>query len=90
MLIYAVSKNTGPSMSSPDPVHLLYLGTSVREAEDVVGDFQKYAKLEREGGFPTVVSRHIYSALPRGLDREMIQFFMADGWWYSIEMFELE
>lgn len=84
MIVYAVSKNTGPSWQS-DPVHLVYLGTSVKEAEEAVGNFQKYAKTEFPKTYPEA-----YSALPRTLEREMIQYFVADGWWYSIEMFKLE
>lgn len=86
MWIYVTSKNTGPSMSLPDPTHLLYLGTSVKDAEEAVGDFQKYAKHPTE--FPKSFPES-YSALPRKMKREMIQYFMADGWWYSIERFEV-
>lgn len=70
-----------------DSVRLLYLGTSVKDAEEAVGDFVKYAKMPHE--FPKTFA-HAYSALPQSLRREMIQFFMADGLWYSIEMFEVE
>ena len=88
MLIYSVSKNCG--LGENRHACLAYLGTSVREAEDVVGDFQKFAKLERQGGFPPIVNRKQFSALPKELDREMIQFFIYSFRWYSIEMFELE
>jgi hypothetical protein len=86
MLVYCTSKNTGPSYQS-DPVHMLYLGTSIKEAEAAVGDFVKYQK--DETGFPVNYPEH-YSAIPRKMEREMLQFFMADGWWYSIVMINIE
>lgn len=85
MIIYATSKNTGPSYTS-DPIRLVYLGTSVKEAEEAVGNFDRYAKEAKD--FPS--TKGWYSALPQGLDREMIQYFAADGWWYSIEMIEFK
>lgn len=84
MRVYCTSRNTGPSWSS-DPVHMVYLGTSVKEAEEAVGDFSKYQKEE----FPNTQTMKSYCALPRHIEFEMIQFYMADGWWYSIVMFEL-
>lgn len=86
MLIYATSRNTGPSYQA-DPIRLLYLGTSVEEAEKAVGEFVRYQRPKDD--FPKSF-KHIYSALPDSIDWEMIQWFMADGWWYSIVMFELE
>jgi len=88
MIIYAVSRNDWAPRN--DIVLLVYLGTSVKNAEESVGNSLRYAKIEREGGFPTIVSRKLYSALPQEIDREMIQFFMHGGQWHSIEMFELE
>lgn len=87
MQIYCVSKNTGPTWSGPDPVHMVYLGTSIKEAEEAVGTFTQYQK--EKDRWP-VNYLDIYTALPRGMEFEMIQYFMADGWWYSIVMFTLE
>ena len=84
MKIYATSKNTGPSWSN-DPVHLLYLGTSIKEAEKAVGEFAKYEIDETD--FPT---RFIYSALPRSVIHQIARFYTADGYWFSIAEFELE
>jgi hypothetical protein len=85
MRVYCTTKNTGPSWRS-DPLQILYLGTSVKAAEEAVGKFTKYAKEEKD--FP-VNYPHVYSAIPEEIERELIQFFMVDGWWYSIVMFEL-
>lgn len=85
--IYATSKNTGPTWTGSDPVTLVYLGTSVEEAEVAVGNFTRYAKTEDK--FP-VNFLHIYSAIPRNyVEWELIQYYMADGWWYSIVRFQL-
>lgn len=84
--LYCTSKNSGPSWTH-DPVTMLYLGTSVAKAEQAVGDFAKYQKEEKD--FP---SHHIelYNALPNDHPFELIQWYMADGWWYSIVRFFLE
>jgi hypothetical protein len=65
---------------------MLYLGTSVSEAEQAVGDFDKYAV--GESRFPQNFP-NAYSAIPATMERELIQFFTVDGWWYSIVMFDL-
>jgi hypothetical protein len=86
MILYATSQNTGGvDYSSPTGVRLLYLGTDVKKAEDAVGDFQRYAKEK----FPVGAMAKSYSALPREMEREIIQFFFADGHWRTIEMFEV-
>lgn len=84
MYIYVTSKNTGPSWQS-DPLHVVYMGVSVKEAEDAVGEFSRYQK-----PLPSDQQRPFYSALPKTLDKEMIQFYMADGWWYSIERIDFQ
>ena len=87
MRVYATTKNSGPTYGR-DPLTLVYIGTSVEEAEKAVGDFVKYQKPEEK--FPTNYL-HIYSAIPRDVVKwDLIQYYMADGWWYSIVMFELE
>lgn len=88
MIIYAVSKNDWAPHN--DRVYLVYLGTSVQKAEDSVGNFLRYAKIEEKGQFPPVKSRNLYSALPKEMQRDMIQFFANGGQWFSIEMFELK
>lgn len=87
MILYVTSRNAKYDDGS-NPVHLSYLGTSVSEAEEAVlglSDFQK-----DEDHFPSDQMRQHYSALPSNVKREMIQFYMCDGWWASIEMIELE
>lgn len=84
MHLYCTSKNRGPSWNS-DSVQMLYLGTSIEKAEKAVGKFSQYAKEEKD--FPKNYPES-YSALPRDTKREMIQYYMADGWWYSIEMMD--
>ena len=85
--VYCTSRNTGPSYNS-DPIHMLYLGTSIEEAEKAVGDFSKYQRPESR--WPSPGSRSIYTALPNVMKKELIQYYMADGWWYSIFMFNLK
>ena len=91
MKVYITTKNTGPSWNS-DPLHMLYLGTSLEAAVDAVGDFVKYEVAENDwdhwiGGFP-----YLYTILPRItiFDWKFTKFYFADGWWYSIVEFELE
>lgn len=86
MIVYCVTKNTGPSWQS-DPLHLVYLGTSIEDAEKSVGDFTKYQQPESK--FP-VNFLEVYSVIPKILNWELIQYYAADGWWYSIVMFELK
>ena len=85
MRVYCTSKNRGPSWSE-DPITMLYLGTSEHEAKAAVGDFSKYEKAKEQfpRNFPNV-----YSAIPATMEREMIHYYMADGWWYSVVMFDL-
>lgn len=78
MKVYCTTKN--------DPLKLVYLGTSVAEAEAAVGDFSKYQKPKEK--FP-VNFLDTYSVVPTILNWELIQYFAADGWWYSIVMFDL-
>jgi hypothetical protein len=66
---------------------MLYLGTSIEEAQNAIGDFSKYEQEEKD--FPKKFL-DIYSALPRKIEREIVQYFSADGWWYSIVAFNLE
>lgn len=83
--IYCTSKNLGPESDSSSI--MLYLGPSVEEAEKAVGSFTKYQKEEKD--FPTNYL-DIYSAIPRNMERELIQYFTADGWWYSIVRFKFD
>lgn len=82
MEIYCTSKNTGPLTAGPDPIHMLYLGTSEDDAIAAVGTFVKYEKPESPGFWQT--------ALLASVDgQELAHWYMADGWWYSIVKFEL-
>lgn len=83
--IYITSKNTGPSWQS-DPLHMIYIGSSVKEAEEAVPEpFRRHFKnLPPETRYYTAIG---YAS---GLEYEMIQFYMADGWWYSIVMMEID
>lgn len=82
MYIYTTSKNDQPSSG----LRLVYLGPSVGEAEKAVPEkWQNHQK--EEDHFPA--RRLVYSALPEDVEREMIQFYMWDGWWYSIERIDI-
>jgi hypothetical protein len=82
MQVYATSKNTGPSYHG-DPIRLIYLGSDLQKARESVGTFARYQR-EFNVSYP-----ELYSALPRDIDWEMVEYFMADGWWYSIVQFNL-
>lgn len=86
MKVYCTSHNSGPSWHS-DSVYITYIGTSIEKAEEVIGDFIRYEKDKTE--FPINFPK-IYSGLPKDIEWEMIAYYMADGWWYSIVMFELK
>jgi len=82
MHIYVTSRNTGPSFSS-DPIYMLYLGPSYHDAIAAVGsNFLKYEK--------PMVSEYpkLFSALPKATERELVRYYEADGWWYSVEKVE--
>lgn len=85
MKVYCTTKNSGPSWAS-DPLFMVYLGISLEEAVITASTFHRYEKGERD--FPKRFPE-IYSALPNAINWEMIRFYTADGWWYSIVVFEL-
>ena len=82
MKVYCTSKNTVPNWTGSDPIYLKYLGTSLEDAVAAVGDFVKYEKEKDQ--FPTEF-KHIYSVLDK-----VVEYYMADGWWYSVVVFNLE
>ena len=80
MDIYVTSKNSGPSWVS-DPLSVVYMGTSLDDAKEAVGEFQRY---KQDFDAHHFLFPEIYSAIPGNLEREMVVFYSADGWWYSI------
>jgi hypothetical protein len=86
MIVYCTSKNSGPSWQS-DPVTMVYLGTSIVEALKAVGRFARYQK--SEDNFPAKEHIYLYSSLPRDIEFKLVNYYMADGWWYSVVSFEL-
>lgn len=87
MYAYCTSKNNGPESSSAPPT-VLYLGTSLDDAEkSVTKEFRRYKKTSEN--FPTRFPE-AHSALPKAsTDWEMVEYYAADGWWISIVRFEL-
>jgi len=81
-VLYATSRNLAVDKQFKK---LLYLGEDIKEAEKAVGIFEQYEK--SEDLYPRTPL--IFSALPESINRELIQFYMTGGWWYSIERFEL-
>lgn len=79
MDLYFVTKNTGPTWTGSDPLWLKYVGPSEDEAMEAVGDFRRYAR-----PFPENYTVSVHTIVPSTLNPEMIRWFMADGWWYSI------
>jgi hypothetical protein len=86
MELYVTSKNSGPTWSGPDPKYVEYIGTSLEEAVGAIPNV-----FQRQGTDITgrTAEPEVWSALPRGMRQEMIQFYMADGWWYSIVKIEM-
>lgn len=62
---------------------MIYLGTSIDQAEASVGKLYAYPKVIPIN-FPK-----LYSVLPENIEREAIQFYAVDVFWILIEMFEL-
>lgn len=83
MYIYATSKNDRPSIG----IHLVYVGESLDKAKAAVDEKWKKHQKE-EDHFPAQLLS--YSALPKDTKREMICFYIWDGWWYSIERIETD
>lgn len=86
--VYATSKNAIQEFHGPDPVVLLYLGSSMEDALAVVGDLREFEKPPIH--FPNSFM-HRYSAIPmQYIEWEMIRFWGTEGWWYSIVRFQLK
>lgn len=83
MKVFCTTKNTGPTMSGLDPLHLTYLGTSLKKAIESVGTFRRYEKRVED-------AKYWHSALPREVDTTLVRYYGADGWWYSVVSFDLE
>lgn len=81
MELFCTSKNTGPSWGQ-DPLYMMYLGSSLEDARNAVEEaFRRYEVTPDK--FPTRYPK-IWSAIPANMDRDVVAFYSADGWWYSI------
>ena len=80
MMVYCVSKN-----GDHDHIRQVYLGTSIIEAVDSIGEFEKYRRPKTK--YPK--RPQLYSSIPTDIERKMVAFFMNDGRWYSIVKFDL-
>jgi hypothetical protein len=81
MDVFVTSKNTGPSWNS-DPLHVVYIGTSLDAAIEKVGDFVRY-----ERDIEPVIQSSMYglpTAIPQDTEPRLVKYYGADGWWYSI------
>lgn len=86
MYVYCTSKQRQNSIGHN--TEILYLGTSVQEAEKAVGDWDQYYVEEKD--FPTNFQQ-LYSAIPKEqVNWEMIQFYFDGAYWVSIVVFELK
>lgn len=93
MILYCTSRNTNPySTLSSDCLRVVYLGTSLEEAEKLVGDFRKYEIESNSSMHWPTKQRFVdtYTALPSVIPVEYLKFYSADGYWYSIVKFEFE
>lgn len=82
MELFCVTKNTGPSWSS-DPLHLIYLGTSLDDAIATIDAFARYEVNVDRFMFDRVYP-DMFTILPEKVAREFVKMYMADGWWMSI------
>lgn len=86
MYLYVTSTNA----LMGEPTHtarMLYLGQYVGDAEQAIDKpYQNYQQPEEK--FPN--QPLIYSALPFGTERELVQFYLCSEMWYSIERIGLE
>jgi hypothetical protein len=82
MKIYCTTKNSGPSWLDEHKT-IVYIGTSHQEAREAVAErFRQYQMPNVSNSrfkFP-----YMYSALPDKMPKQIIEFYQADGWWYSI------
>lgn len=90
--LYVTSRNSSTSWSAPDCLRVMYLGSSLDDAVEAVGDFQKYQNDDYINRFKDAnpqASLEGYSALPRAMDgRSSVHFYIADGYWFHIEKIE--
>lgn len=88
MYIYVTSTND--LMSQPThTARMIYMGTDVKKAENVISErYQNF--WQPNENFPKEPFSDIYSALPPEIQREMIQFYICNEFWYSIELVEFE
>lgn len=86
MKIYVTSKNSGPSWEH-EQKSIVYIGSSLEIAVENVEDFRRY-EVGRDK-FPTRYP-YLYSAIPQYMNRRMVKFYTADGWWYSIVSIDIE
>jgi hypothetical protein len=84
MDVFCTSKNSNPSWAGPDPWHVVYIGTSLEEELEAVGTFVRYEK-----PFEPFNRSYIPYALPHGIEKKVVRFYTADGWWFSIVKFQL-
>lgn len=92
MKLFVVSKNSGPSWSN-ETLSLLAISTSMEDAKEYVPDhFRKYLRKDfkphtwEKGG---VKHTYIPSIVPENMNPQMEEYYMADGWWYSIVSVEI-
>jgi len=89
MDVYVTTKNSGPSWGR-DPLHIEYIGTSFEKAHDAVEfGFRKYKVEDINFWTRNDPTGGIWSAIPYKMPRQMVSFYTADGWWYSIVKIEL-
>lgn len=88
MLVYFTSKNSGPSWADEKKT-LLYVGISLTDAQEAVGEgFRKYKQdlsEVRKYRFP-----YLFSAVPEKMKFKFVEFYHADGWWYSIVSIDIQ
>jgi hypothetical protein len=82
--VFFTSKNTGPTWTGPDPISLCYIGTDLEKAIEAVGYFVRYEVDDINDCYYTSYPKSC-SALPRDHERELVKYYTADGWWYTIE-----
>lgn len=77
MEIFITAKNTDASFD-PDPILVVYLGTSFDDACEAVGGFYRYETSD----YPDY--GYIPSVLPSTFDQDLIRYYKNEDHWYSI------
>ena len=84
MQFYLTTKGSWTS----DNCTILYLGTTLDEAREIIPHVFRGNKIEKRH-YPTKFP-YLFAAIPERLHRKMEEFYDGNGWWVSIVSIEVE